>query len=68
MSPPLRLLLGLEEHFPAAGLETRRTGGPASLVLSLTPLPLPWHRASIAGPPRQGNPRPGNPRPGGMTI
>lgn len=55
MSPPFRLVLSLEEHLPAADLISRSTGGPACVLLSPTPLPLPWHRTSIAGltPPQQ---------------
>lgn len=52
MSAPLRLVLGLEEHFPAARIRRGASSSPAHFALLLTPsLPLPWHRPSVAGSP-----------------
>ncbi|MFJ9350980.1 transposase [Streptomyces sp. NPDC101237] len=52
VSAPLRLVLGLEEHFPAACVrrETSSSAPHFALLLALS-LPLSWHRPSIAGPP-----------------
>lgn len=55
VSTPLRLVLSLEEHLPATRVRREASSRPLRLVLLLTlpltfPLPLPWHRSSIAEP------------------
>jgi hypothetical protein len=51
VSTPFRLVLSLEEHFPMTSVRREVSAGPLPLVGLLSfPLPLPWHRPSIAGP------------------